>query len=75
MNNLTMKGGDSMANEGITFQAIFQKLTTLVDGGYRITLDVSQNEAKNLFTLSQLRTSLLQVAVLPIESIDQVRSV
>lgn len=54
--------------DGITFQAIFQKFTTLIDGGYRVSFDVSENEAKSLFQLSQMRESVLQVAIVPTES-------
>jgi hypothetical protein len=56
--------------DGITFQAIFQKFTTLIDGGYRVTFDVSQNDAQKLFQLSQVRESLLQIAVIPIGPIE-----
>lgn len=54
--------------DGITFQAIFQKFTTLIDGGYRVSFDVSENEAKSLFQLSKMRESVLQVAIVPTES-------
>jgi hypothetical protein len=55
--------------KGITFQAIFGKATTTVDGGWNVTFAVSQEEAKQVLQLSQLRDSVLQVAVIPIDEL------
>lgn len=52
-------------NEGITFQGIFSKATTTVDGGWNVTFAVSQDEAQAVLQLAQLRDQILQLAVLP----------
>lgn len=51
---------------GVTLQAIFSKASTTVDGGWNITFAVSQDEAKAIMQLSQLREQLVQLAVVPI---------
>ncbi len=51
----------------ITFTAIFARATTLVDGGWRISFDVSESDAKDLHLLSQMRNKLLQVAVVGVK--------
>jgi hypothetical protein len=51
---------------GLTFVAAFHKATTTVDGGWRISFDVSEDEAKTVAQLSVLRGELLQLAVIPI---------
>lgn len=51
---------------GITLQAAFAKATTTVDGGWNITFSVSQDEAQAVLQLSQMRDSLLQLAVIPV---------
>lgn len=56
--------------EGITFQAIFQKFTSLIDGGYRVSFDVSENDAANLVQLSQLRENVLQIAIVPTNEVS-----
>lgn len=55
-----------MNNQGITFQAIFNKATTTVDGAWNVTFSVSQDEAKKIVQLSTLRDTNLQLAVIPI---------
>ncbi len=53
--------------QGITFQAVFNKATTTVDGGWRISFDVPESEAANLLELAGLRGCVFQVACVPIE--------
>lgn len=55
-----------MNDQGLTFQAIFCKATTLTDGGWRVSFDLSEDAAKEVSILTQLRGSVLQVAVIPI---------
>jgi hypothetical protein len=55
---------------GITLQAIFSRATTTVDGGWNITFAVSQEEAKAILQLAQMRDTLMQLACVPIEGMD-----
>jgi hypothetical protein len=55
-----------MDEEGISFTAVFSKVSSMVDGGYKIAFDVSEQDAQSMFQLSQLKDSLLQIAVIPI---------
>jgi len=57
---------DSNQQIGISFQAIFSKASTLVDGSWRVSFDVNANQAQELIKLSQLIGSNLQVAIIPI---------
>lgn len=52
---------------GIAFKAILMKAQTMVDGGWRITLDVSQDEAAQILQLVQFRGQILQIAAVPLE--------
>lgn len=56
--------GTPKEHKGITFQAVFAKATTTVDGGWNVTFSVSQDEAEAILGLATLRDELLQVAVL-----------
>lgn len=56
-----------MEEVAITFQGIFSKATTLVDGGWRITFDLDQTEAHKIHLLHQFREKLIQIACIPIE--------
>jgi hypothetical protein len=58
-------------NQSLTFTATFARAATLVDGGWRISFDVSNEEAKALHILSELREHLLQIAVIAVEGIPQ----
>lgn len=48
---------------GITFQAILNKITTTIDGGWRVSFDVPQSESEEVMKLSEKRDQNLQVAV------------
>jgi hypothetical protein len=50
--------------KGISFEAILAKITTTVDGGWNITLSVSQNEVSSIMELSDLRDMPLQIAII-----------
>jgi len=56
---------DSEQN-GICFQAIFSKASTLVDGSWRLSFDVNANQVSELIKISQLQGINLQVAVIPL---------
>jgi len=52
----------------VTFTAILNKVQTTVDGGWRITLDISQDEADQILKLSNYRHRILGIAVVPVEN-------
>lgn len=54
-------------SQGITLQAIFNKATTTADGGWNLTFAVSQDEALRVTQIAQLRNTILQLAVVPVE--------
>lgn len=57
--------------DGITLNAIFVRATTTSDGGWRISFDVSSDEARSVLQLSQMRDSLLQLGILPVDAYDE----
>ncbi len=52
---------------GITLQAELKKVSTTIDGGWSITFHVDDSEAANIMTMSQMRDTLLQLAVVKID--------
>ena len=52
--------------EGFTFQGVLTKITTTVDGGWRITFDLPANQSNQISELSSLRESALQIGLVPI---------
>ena len=58
-------------SEGIAFKAIFNKATTTIDKGWRISLDVSMDESVKVNQLAQLSDYVLQVAIIPITESDE----
>jgi hypothetical protein len=55
--------------QGITLKAVLVKAQTTVDGGWRLSFDVGQDEAASVLSLTALRDNLLQLAVLPLEGL------
>lgn len=55
---------DLTQEDAIAFRAQLTKVTTLIDGGWRITLDVAHNDVKEVLKLAELRDLVLQVVVL-----------
>ena len=51
----------------ITFKALLSKATTTVDGGWRVSFDVSADEVAQIMELTKQSGKLLQVAVIPLE--------
>lgn len=60
------------APQGITFQGMLTKLSTTIDGGWRITLDIGNDFQKELLQLAVLKDSPLQCAFIPIECLDSI---
>lgn len=53
--------------KSVTFTAIFSKATTLVDGSWRISLDLGEHDGEAVAALARLKDCALQIAVVPIE--------
>lgn len=51
--------------ESISFQAIFNKAQTTVDGGLRIALDLDTSQAQAMVDLIRLQGRTLEVAIIP----------
>ena len=49
--------------ESITFNAIFSKATTTIDGGWNITFAVAQDEAHKVVNLAALRETLFKIQI------------
>jgi hypothetical protein len=59
-------------SKAITFHAVLTRLTTTVDGGWRVSFDVAQSDKDGVMALSDLRECELALAIAPIE--EQQRS-
>lgn len=53
-----------MNKEAISFQAIFHKAQTVVDGGLRLSLDLSPDQAQAMVDLIKLQGRILEVAII-----------
>lgn len=51
----------------VTLIAYFSKAVTTIDGGWRISFDVSADEAHAVMQLSELRDKIIQCAFIPVE--------
>ncbi len=54
--------------QAITFEAIFSRATTTVDGGWNLTLSCNQSEVTKISQISAMRERVLQIAIIPIPS-------
>ena len=50
-----------------TLKAIVSGIRTTTDGGYRITLDVSEDEIEAVKTMLSFKNNLVQIAAIRIE--------
>lgn len=57
-----------LMDEPITFHAAFVKVQSLTNGDVRLTLDIDQDEAQEVFELAEFRGFRLGVAIVPEES-------
>lgn len=48
---------------GITFQGNLNRITTTIDGGWRVSFDVPQSESESIMQLADKRDENLQIAV------------
>lgn len=53
-----------MSEQSISFQAIFHKAQTVVDGGLRLSLDLSPDQAQAMVDLIKLQGRILEVAII-----------
>lgn len=53
-----------MQEQNISFQAIFYKAQTVIDGGLRISLDLSPDQAQAMVDLIKLQGRILEVAII-----------
>jgi hypothetical protein len=60
-----MKGRADM--KGISFGAVLVRIATTIDGGWRLTLDVSQSDAEEMLKLAKLRNQSFQIGVVPLD--------
>lgn len=51
----------------VTFMATFVKAATLIDGGWRLSLDIPEDQGQVVSEIAQLRGYRLQVAVVAIQ--------
>lgn len=49
----------------VTFQAVFNKAQTVIDGGLRISFDLSPDQAQAMIDLIRLQGRVLEVAIVP----------
>jgi len=49
--------------DSIQLSAILVKAQTTIDGGWRVTFDVSQDEAPKIMLLTELREQLVQLNI------------
>ena len=61
-------------DHAITLLASLSKITSTVDGGWKITFDVPQTELAKIMQLSSLRDMVLALAIVPDEMDDPVKS-
>lgn len=54
--------------KGITFSSVLNKITTTIDGGWRITFDVSDSESENMTDLAMMRNRRLQIGIVDLNS-------
>ena len=56
--------------KGITFTSTINRITTLVDGGWRISFDVPDSESGQVIALAQLRKTLIQVGLVAVKDLS-----
>jgi len=49
----------------LTFQAVFNKAQTVIDGSLRISLDLTPDQAQAMVDLIRLQGRILEVAIIP----------
>jgi hypothetical protein len=52
-------------SDHINFKAIFNNARTVIDGGLRISLDLTPDQAQAMVDLIRLQGRILEVAIIP----------
>lgn len=56
-----------MSKEGLVIQGVLTKVTTTVDGGWRISFDLGEDQTLATTQLSLLRDQLLNIVIVQLE--------
>ena len=56
--------------EPIAIQAIFAKATTLVDGGWRLSLDLSEDSSDQISKIADLKDEPLYITIITTEQYE-----
>lgn len=54
---------DVVSESEVNIKAILNKITTTVDGGWRLTLDIGNEEQENLLRLADMRDTILKLVI------------
>lgn len=57
--------------EPITVEAIFQKATTTIDGGWRISFDLSHADSQKISEIAQLANETLNLVIMTTDYIEE----
>lgn len=60
-------------SEGIVLHAALDKISTVKDGGWRVSFDVSESETQGILQLAQLRETLLTLVIVQTKEEQPVR--
>lgn len=60
--------------ETVVVNAIISKLTTTIDGGWRVTLDVPESEQANVLKLAELMNEEVHAAIVPLGAITETKT-
>lgn len=55
----------AMEENSVTLKAYINRVATSVDGGWRVTIDVPENETERITELAYLRNTVLMVTFTP----------
>lgn len=56
---------DDELSQGFTFGAVINRITSTVDGGWRVAFDLPDSEKQAILKLAELRDRVLQVGIVP----------
>jgi hypothetical protein len=51
-------------DDALVFKCTFSKATTLIDGGWRVSFDLSEYDGDIVSKIAKLKDSILQIAIL-----------
>lgn len=56
-------------DQAISFRGVITKVSTTIDGGWKVTLDLSANESNEALELAKLRDQLIQFGAVPYSTV------